>query len=251
MKNKYDIIWLESTDSTNEEARRRMDICDNMSVLSALSQTAGKGQRGNTWSSDAGQNLLFSIILKDEFRIRAYDQFVISKLTALAVTDFLYGHGIKASIKWPNDIYIGKRKICGILVENSLRGEWISSSIIGIGLNVNQRNFDVNIPNPTSMTQEDVNGALFDIKMLLDEFMEIFCRYADRYLDMAGGSLQLQDRYISLLWRKDEQHQYVRTADGTTFKGIIRGVSDFGLLIVENEKGESEEFAFKEISYVI
>ena len=111
MKNKYDIIWLESTDSTNEEAKRRIDICDNMSVLSALSQTSGKGQRGNTWSSEVGQNLLFSIIMNDVFRIKACDQFVISELSALAVADLLSMHGIKASIKWPNDIYVGKRKV--------------------------------------------------------------------------------------------------------------------------------------------
>ena len=251
MKNKYDIIWLESTDSTNEEAKRRIDICDNMSVLSALSQTSGKGQRGNTWSSEVGQNLLFSIIMKDVFRIKACDQFVISELSALAVADLLSMHGIKASIKWPNDIYVGKRKICGILVENSLRGEWINSTIIGIGLNINQRNFDVNIPNPTSMALENGNETTYDIRQLLDEFMDIFSRYADKYLNITGGYLKLRKMYLSLLWRKDEPYQYIRTSDGSTFNGIIRGISDLGHLRIENEKGESEEFAFKEISYVI
>ena len=155
MKNKYDIIWLQNVDSTNEEARRRFSECDNLSVLSAVSQTSGKGQRGNSWTSEPGANLTFSIILKDGYRIKAYDQFVLSEITALSVIDFLSFHGIDSSIKWPNDIYVDKKKICGILVENSLRGEFVSSSIIGIGLNINQRNFDVNLPNPTSMILED------------------------------------------------------------------------------------------------
>ena len=250
MKNKYDIIWLESTDSTNEEAKRRIDICDNLSVLSALSQTSGKGQRGNTWSSESGQNLLFSIILKD-INIKAYDQFVLSELAALAVTDFLSMHGIPASIKWPNDIYIGSRKVCGILVENRIQGEWLSSSIIGIGLNINQRNFDVNIPDPTSMVLEDGVGQSYDIRLCLEEFMNIFCRYADRYLNITGGYLKLRKMYLSLLWRKDEKHLYVRTVDGQEFHGIIRGISDIGQLILETEEGELREFAFKEISYKI
>ena len=251
MKNKYDIIWLQNVDSTNEEARRRFSECDNLSVLSAVSQTSGKGQRGNSWTSEPGANLTFSIILKDGYRIKAYDQFVLSEITALSVTDFLSVHGIDSSIKWPNDIYVDKKKICGILVENSLRGGFVSSSTIGIGLNINQRNFDVNLPNPTSMILEDNIGKHYDIVTCLEEFMEIFEGYVTRFLETDDHRQELRRKYLSKMWRKDEIHRYIRTSDGGAFYGIIRDVSEVGHLILENNEGELMEFAFKEISYII
>ena len=251
MKNKYDIIWLQNVDSTNEEARRRFSECDNLSVLSAVSQTSGKGQRGNSWSSEPGANLTFSIILKDVYRIKAYDQFVLSEITALSVIDFLSFHGIDSSIKWPNDIYVDKKKICGILVENSLRGEFVSSSIIGIGLNINQRNFDVNLPNPTSMILEDNIGKLYDITTCLEKFMEIFSGNVTIFLENNDNRHELRRKYLSKMWRKDEVYRYIRTSDGGAFYGIIRDVSEVGHLILENNEGELMEFAFKEISYII
>ena len=251
MKNKYDIIWLQNVDSTNEEARRRFSECDNLSVLSAVSQTSGKGQRGNSWSSEPGANLTFSIILKDGYRIKAYDQFVLSEITALSVTDFLSVHGIDSSIKWPNDIYVDKKKICGILVENSLRGEFVSSSIIGIGLNINQRNFDVNLPNPTSMILEDNIGKHYDVTTCLEKFMEIFSRNVTRFLENNDNRHELRRKYLSKMWRKDKVYRYISTSDGDVFNGIIRDLSEVGHLILENNEGELMEFAFKEISYII
>ena len=111
MKSKHDIIWLESVDSTNHEAARQISNLDNLSVVSAVRQTEGRGQRGNKWLSNNGENLLFSIVLKLTPPMLAYDQFVLNELTALAVVDFLASYGISADIKWPNDIYIDKRKM--------------------------------------------------------------------------------------------------------------------------------------------
>ena len=250
MKNKYDIIWLQSIDSTNNEAKRHIDKYDNLSVVSALSQTAGRGQRGNTWSSEKGLNLMFSIILKDIQSVKAADQFILSEITALAVTDFLSSHGIKASIKWPNDIYIADRKVCGILIENSIRGEWLSSSIIGIGLNVNQRNFDVNLPNPTSMLLENGNVMPFDIKICLEELMDIFSCYSESVKNIQNRG-KIRERYLELLWRKDSWHQYLDIRSGEMFSGRIRDISGIGHLIIENKEGELNEFAFKEIAYIL
>ena len=175
MAKKHDIIWLESADSTNEECKRHISDLDNLSVMAALSQTCGKGQRGNVWISDPGKNLTFSILLKSDngsiFQVKACDQFIISEAAALSVTDLLAAHGIPAKIKWPNDIYVGNRKICGILIEHSLRADRISWSIIGIGLNVNQTIFPDDLPNPTSMALE---GHPADIESILCEFLEIF-----------------------------------------------------------------------------
>ena len=299
MAKKHDIIWLESVDSTNEECRRHISDLDNLSVVSALSQTSGRGQRGNIWISEAGQNLTFSIVLKFPINVmagelepmHAYDQFVLSEIAALSVVDMLAEHDIQAKIKWPNDIYAGNRKICGMLIENSLRGEWIQHSIIGIGLNVNQRNFDVTLPNPTSMVicneisgetgSHNVSDSIspYELHDLLEEFMNIFQAYLDRYCHIRGGYGRLRQMYLSHLWRKDEPTQFIDrkiapsndyascrsfstpcnplsspdadTNNPPVFSGIIRGLSDAGLLIVEMHDGTMQEFSFKEISYFI
>lgn len=275
MAKKHDIIWLESVDSTNEECRRHISDIDNLSVVSALSQTSGRGQRGNTWCSAPGENLTFSIVLKFPAGrvgagvagglepIQAYDQFVLSEIIALSVVDLLAGYDIQAMIKWPNDIYVGDRKICGILIENSVRGEWLSHSIVGIGLNVNQRNFDVNLPNPTSMVicrnyQEarsdcPANEALgdFGLQPLLEEFMEIFKAYLDRFCHIRGGYARLRQMYLSHLWRKDEPAQYIDKKSSREFTGTIRGLSDMGNLLIKTEDGILQEFSFNEISYLL
>ena len=265
MTKRYDIIWLDKTDSTNEEAKRQISTLDNLSVLSAFEQTSGKGQRGNSWSSDAGKNLTFSIVMKYGCgtipEIRAIDQFVISEITALAVVELLSAYGIEAKIKWPNDIYVGDRKICGILIEHSVRDRMLSSSIIGVGLNVNQTEFDPSLPNPTSMLTchpellschpERSEGSL-PIDLILQEYMDTFCRYIDRYLNITGGLSRLRKLYLAQMWRKNVPAGFIDQSDGQEFKGVIRGISEIGHLTVEDmEKGELKEFAFKEISYIL
>ena len=286
MTKKYDIIWSEELDSTNEEARRRISDLDNLSVLSVERQTAGRGQRGNSWRSAPGENLTFSIILK--FRkgdasseessgdsatlpqLKATDQFVLSEISSLALVRLLENHGIRASVKWPNDIYIGSCKVCGMLIENSILGSSVSSSIIGIGLNVNQRNFDVSLPNPTSMLLEAMKKE-FDLKALLKEFMDIFVTVIDRFMDDRQNSFEeLRDEYLSHLWRLNETARFIdytalpsghsdkpvvtgiTDATGREFTGIIRGLSPVGNLLVEDLDAIAlREFGFKDIGYIL
>ena len=279
MSKKHDIIWLESVDSTNEEAKRHISDIDNLSVLSALEQTAGRGQRGNTWTSTPGENLMFSIVLKD-LKISARDQFVLNEIASLSVVDFLSMHGISARIKWPNDIYVGSKKICGILIENSLQGSAISSSIIGIGLNINQRNFNVNLPNPTSMVLCRAEDGTLDINRCLEEFMDIFTTLHDRFLTSACDLSPLRQSYLDTLWRSGEASRFIdytilpgghlegpmnicteKAPDtgipssdqtGNEFPGIIRGLSPTGNLLVEDlSTGLTREFGFKEIGYIL
>ena len=305
MTKKHDIMWFKSLDSTNEEARRHISDIDNLSVLSALEQTDGRGQRGNTWTSNAGENLMFSIVLKSPF-LMAEDHFALNEIAALSVADFLSTYGIKAEIKWPNDIYVGEKKICGILIENSFRGKTISTSIIGIGLNINQRNFNVNLPNPTSMVlcRPDLNchsvspecnsdssqyhsdssqchsersEESFDIRTCLEEFIDIFTSYYNRYLAAEGDFSSLRQQYLKHLWRLDIPAEYLDYTslpsghldapvnictdfDGTDdrqnkprcFHGIIRGLSSTGNLLVEDlSTGQIREFSFKEIGYIL
>ena len=272
MTKKHDIIWLDMTDSTNMEASRRISELDNLSVLSASKQTSGRGQMGNSWESETGKNLTFSILLKSDngsiFQVKACDQFIISEAAALSVTDLLAAHGIPAKIKWPNDIYVGNRKICGILIQNSLRTGYVSSSIIGIGLNVNQTVFDVSLPNPISMMmlKDDMAGYPLNLNSLLEEFMDIFKGYCNCYLWGKESRSDLRKQYLANMWRLDETARfkdlsYYPDQDTCTerssskereFTGIIRGLSPIGHLIVEDiEKGALKEYAFREISYII
>ena len=182
MEHKHDIIWYETLDSTNSEAARRADSLDNLSVIAARCQTAGRGQKGNRWISDADLNLTFSIFLrfdttaagsgKDFPQIKATDQFMISETATLAQCRLLEAYGIDARIKWPNDIYVGNRKISGMLVENTLEGKWLKTSIVGIGLNVNQVTFPADLPNPVSMRR--CSGKKYDTDALLVRFMDFF-----------------------------------------------------------------------------
>ena len=198
MESKTDIIWLERVDSTNDEARRQISEIDNLSVVSALEQTKGRGQRGNRWSSQPGENLTFSLVVKD-FRIKANEQSAISQATALSLVDLLSRHEIKARIKWPNDIYAGDEKICGILIENSLKGSEIDWSIIGIGLNVNQTAFPEDLPNPTSMKLCTGNSNPYNTREILEEFMGIFTGYYREYLNGNGALDRLEEQFVSNL----------------------------------------------------
>lgn len=198
MENMTDIIWLDRVKSTNDEARRHISEIDNLSVLSALEQTDGRGQHGNKWSSQPGENLTFSIVIKD-FRIKSNEQSAISQVTALSLTDFLESHEISAKIKWPNDIYVGDEKICGILIENALKGQEIDWSIIGIGLNVNQLTFPDNLPNPISMRLCNKNKYPYDTRKLLEEFMVIFTGYYREYLNGNSMLEKLEQQFVSKL----------------------------------------------------
>jgi BirA family biotin operon repressor/biotin-[acetyl-CoA-carboxylase] ligase len=250
MAKKHDIIWLNTAISTNETAKYSLEDLDNLSVLSALEQTGGKGQRGNAWLSEPGMNLTFSIVLKGEqVSIDARDQFCISMVSALSVRELLSSLGIEAKIKWPNDIYVKDEKICGILIENSLRGRTIQSSIIGIGLNVNQTVFDKNLPNPTSVKKHI--GKDLDVHDLLVDFMDIFKRLLEEYIHRNRLSA-LRDIYTSAIWRLNVPASFknMTSCEESMINGRITGITDEGLLKIETVDHEVKTFAFKEISYI-
>ena len=199
MTKMHDIIWFDELDSTNDEAARHIHDLDNLSVLSAGSQISGRGQRSNVWMSEPGKNLTFSVVLKygepGHFRsdrlpsVMARDQKLISDIVSSSVLEFLSTYGINAEIKFPNDILVDGRKICGILIEHSVRGLYLVHSIVGIGLNINQRNFDATLPNPTSMAlimdeRKDPAPVEPDLNSCLEEFMNIFIRALQQRLQL-------------------------------------------------------------------
>ncbi len=244
------VKWYESIDSTNSEALRQISSDPEITVFAAHYQTHGRGQKGNHWESAKGANLTFSLLVKPIF-IPATRQFVISQTVTLALLDYLNSKNIVAKIKWPNDIYVGNKKICGILIENHFSDANLSASIIGIGLNLNQIKFDTDAPNPTSMrliTGEEYNLA---------EELSCFCSYFEsRYNKLKNCNLdsyipEIDSEYKSNMFQFGVAAKYENIATGEQFSGIIRGVSDNACLEVETEDRSIKRFAFKEIKYII
>lgn len=245
MKRNIAIKWFKSIDSTNNEAIRNIDDYDSMTVIAAESQTAGKGQRGNGWYSEAGMNLTFSIIVKFE-DFPASEQFTVSQAVSLGICDYLRRFGLEAKIKWPNDIYVGDRKICGILIENGVRSGSLARSIIGIGLNLNQTEWGTAAPNPTSLAAECPDGGpYFPEKELETLVCDIFSR-----LDSKDNA-EIRAGYKRKMYRIDEFHEYENKKDGGKFYGKIIGTTEKGTLLVQDREGAVKEFAFKEIGYII
>jgi BirA family biotin operon repressor/biotin-[acetyl-CoA-carboxylase] ligase len=268
MPKKLEIKWYETTDSTNNRALEGASQAPDRYTWAADFQSAGRGQRGNKWISKAGDNLMFSILFKPGF-ISAQEQFAISQICTLGLFNYLKTKGIEAKIKWPNDIYVGNKKICGMLIENVVTGDKLSQSISGIGLNINQKEFPENLPNPTSMILEiKSNGkskeGKFDThKELPDLLAEIFKEYdaARKEHDRNGNFNKLTKRYLSALYRIGEYHKYtdlteeedktVGNKKGKVFEAKIVGIDENSCLVLENKKGERKTFAFKEISYIL
>lgn len=237
------IYRIEETTSTNDEARdpkyRHGDI------VWAERQTAGRGQRGHTWSSPEGVNLTFTAVLEPRF-LPVIEQFLLSEAVALALTDTFGAVGIDARIKWTNDIYVGDRKIVGILIEHNYSGATLARSIAGIGINVNQREFDPALPNPVSMAL--AAGRTFDRQ----EVLETFCgRLSARYAQLERGDKEaLQAEYRERMYRLGERHTY-RLADGTLVEGVIEGVGPACELLLRHADGTRGEYLFGEINFVL
>lgn len=240
---------------------RKIDIFDNVSstndvlrgngyahgsVVIAESQSAGRGQRGNSWSSQPNMNLTFSLLVHPR-ALRADKQFYISKTVSLAMCGTLAGFGITAVVKWPNDIYIGDRKAAGILIENDLSGTNISASIIGIGLNVNQTEFEPALPNPASMAS--ATGATFDRAEVLKAFLEEFERHYGVLSAKETGTIDRE--YMRRVYRLGEEHTYALGAGGSRFKGTIIDIEPSGELVVRHSDGHLGRYLFKEIEYIL
>lgn len=234
------IKWYNIIESTNSKLSSLKNSCPDKQVVAAYEQSAGKGQRGNVWESEPRKNLTFSILFYPT-GIQAKDQFLISQAVAVGICSYIRGKGIESEIKWPNDIYVGGKKICGILIENAIEGSMLKSSIAGIGININQRVFPGYLPNPTSL------ALLTDRTFRIEDELEELLGYIFGEYDSIGS--QTVEKYLDRLYLKDIHHIYTDTATGKRFDGCIRTVTPEGCLVVECENGEERTFAFKEIAY--
>ena len=185
---KVRIIWLDSAKSTNSELRMRLEELDNLSVIAAVEQTAGRGQGSHTWYSSPRTNLTFSILYRfpedGQGLLKVADMLLVTQITTLGIRDYLLSKGITAGIKWPNDIWVGDRKICGILIENILDGDRIEASIVGIGLDVNEETWPEELPNPVSMKQ--LTGVHYELVSELEELCESISKRYFQSMDEEG-----------------------------------------------------------------
>ncbi|MFR9504001.1 MAG: biotin--[acetyl-CoA-carboxylase] ligase [Rikenellaceae bacterium] len=236
------IYHFDTLGSTNDEAQS--EKYNHGDLIVAERQTAGRGQRGHTWISGEGLNLTLSAIVTPvELDIRR--QFLVSQASALAICDMLRSNGLDARIKWTNDIYIGDRKIVGILIENRVCAGQIARSIVGIGLNINQVLFDPSLPNPTSMALEV--GTLFDRETVLAQLSKAL---NSRFEQLANDPQGVGEEYRSLMYRRDELHTY-RLKSGELRVGSIRGVEYSGELLIEWANGEKGAYLFGEVEFII
>lgn len=211
-------------------------------VVVTRHQTAGRGQRGNTWVVGKDLNLTLSVVLSPEF-LTVGRQFELNKCVSLAVFDVISKHvsPAPACIKWPNDILVGDLKVSGILIENTIAGTRITRSVVGIGLNVNQREFE--FPHATSLAR--ITGKEFSLPQV---FEQLLLSLEWRYLALRRGDMAaLHSDYMNVLYRRGHRHLYA--SGGRSFEGIILGVNDEGKLDVEVD-GRVASFDLKEIKYL-
>ena len=245
---KHPIVFLPVIDSTNNYANTQLfgKGLTEGTVFLAHEQTAGRGQRGSSWESEPGMNLTFSLVLMPDF-LDIRRQFLISKVVCLGISDCvaaLVGPTRNVCVKWPNDIFVGDRKICGTLIENAVMNGVIRSSVIGIGLNVNQTAFGHGARNPVSLA--GITGKAFDLNVVLDGLLRKMDFY---YEQLCQGREELIDqRYEEKLYLRNEWHSF-RKAD-VLFRGKITGVNDIGQLRIELENGDFEDFHLKEVEFV-
>lgn len=214
-------------------------------LITAGYQENGRGQIGRSWYSSADLNILASIILRPAF-IAAADQFQISIATSLALHSLVlqYLPEREITIKWPNDIYVDDTKIAGILIQNTLKGSAISSSIAGIGMNVNEVEWPAEIPNPTSIAKELHTHVPLDICL-----HRLVSHLEYQYLRLKAGHTDEQHKlYTTLLYRRNKAAKY-QLENGEVVIGKIKGVDAKGRIEIALEH-ETRYFQFREITYL-
>jgi BirA family biotin operon repressor/biotin-[acetyl-CoA-carboxylase] ligase len=246
MTTNKNFIFLNEVESTNNYANQLVlsKAAEHGTVVLAQFQNKGRGQKGNSWESEPGMNLLASFILFPQF-LPAARQFYLSKIVSLALIDFLRAETIEVSIKWPNDIYIHNKKVAGILIENSVTGRNVSTVIIGIGLNLNQKIFVSDAPNPVSLNQ--ITGKDYDIESVAEKIAYLINKWY-KILE-TNGLNEINNAYFNQLFRANKWALFAK--EGEYFEAKISGIGDYGQLILEDRNGVFSEYMFKEVEFVI
>ena len=238
---------LDVTDSTNRYARDeavalwREAAGKQLVAVTARHQTAGRGQRGNVWSSKEGENLLLSMLVRPGSSLEVANQFLLSQAVAVSLHAAMKCYGIETKLKWPNDIYVGNRKLAGILVELDYSGAFVEQAIVGIGLNVNQSDFPAMDRIPVSMKM--LLGKEITVDDVMCDVIECFSRY---YAGICTGEADtIATEYKELLLGIGEERHFV-DAQGP-FMATIEGTEPDGHLLLRRSDGTLSRYAFKEV----
>jgi BirA family biotin operon repressor/biotin-[acetyl-CoA-carboxylase] ligase len=237
------IIRLQSVDSTNNFAATlaKEQLIDHGAVILAEEQTKGRGQMGNTWFSETGANLTFSVFLQPE-HLLVNQQFILTKVISVTVVEVLSIFGIDAKIKWPNDILVGEKKIAGILIENTIESDRITAVVAGIGWNVNQANF----LHFNGVSMFNLIGKSTDKNIVLMEFLKRL-QYNWTCLSNPENFFYLREVYLSMLFGKNECRAFF--VDGKRIEGTITTVNEHGLLGLEIAD-EQYFFNLKQLEFI-
>lgn len=247
----FRIFPFDEVTSTNDVAMASPDRYGHGSIVTARRQTAGRGQRGNRWSSAPGENLMFSLVV-EPVHILVEHQFRISEMAALAASDAVRAvtnGAVNCGVKWPNDLYVGDRKIGGILIEHSLHSEWLSRSVIGIGINVRQREFDPALPNPTSIARELPLGSPVPTP---EEVLAAFCEAFSAHYTQDETALHAD--FMARLWRSEtaRYYPYRDAVSGELFAASVAGVDRHtGELTLRLADGGARRYWFKEVEAIL
>jgi len=238
------IIRIRQTTSTNWHLLQLSNVEElgEGTLLVTDCQTHGRGQGNNSWESEPGANLTFSIILYPS-SIHAARQFILSKVVSMAVYDFVSQHVPDVSVKWPNDVYVVGQKIAGILIENFIIGDCMTKTIAGIGLNINQKNFMSDASNPVSLHQ--LTGKTYLLENCLQTLHE---HIAARYRMMTEEAEKINSDYLRHLYQYGKLCRY--SANGVLFDATISGINDDGMLRMTTIGGEQKTFGFKEVEFI-
>ena len=235
-------IKLETINSTNDFMLSLKDslVFKEGLLVTASYQSGGNGQRGKAWESNANENLLLSVLI--EPKLKLVEQSLISRIVALSVCDLLKIIGIEAEIKWPNDILVAKQKIAGILIQNKAQGNFITHSVIGLGLNVNQILFKAYSPKATSLRLQ-LNKE-YEILEIQEQFLSFLFV---RLMRLKKGKNQ-DNEYLKALFLKDTPAAF--ESDNKQFMGIIKGVSESGKLLIKFEDDSIVAFGSQQVKYL-
>ncbi|MBE0650535.1 MAG: biotin--[acetyl-CoA-carboxylase] ligase [Bacteroidales bacterium] len=241
----FDLQYYKSLPSTNLKAVK--DIQEGTArhgiVIWTEDQTQGRGNGTNQWESEKGKNLTFSLVIEPHF-LHPAEQFFITQLISVALYDTLKKilSPENLSIKWPNDLYYENKKIAGVLIQNYVKGPQINFAVIGVGLNVNQNIFLSDAPNPASLIQ--FTGKENDIRSILNELLQTFKKYYELLQD-PQKRVKMHEKYLEHLYLKDQWANF--SDESGTFSGKIKGINDYGQLIIEERDGNHRAFGFKEV----
>ena len=237
-------MYIESTNSTNDLLRQDMAVGEYWTTY----QTAGRGQQGNVWESEKGKNILLSMAVRPGIEtvepIPVRDGFRLTMAVSLGICEALDTIGVQAEVKWPNDIYVGDKKICGTLIESSIEGRFFAYNIVGIGLNVNQRKWVGDAPNPTSIALE--TGKETELIAFHETLMESLQKRVRAWRDE-----QLKEQYMARLYRREGLFAYRETATGKRLEARIKDITDEGCLVLETADGSVQTYLLKQIQYIL